>query len=68
MVIAVRRADGELVTATNSDTKLADGDVTAVIGPPGGIGDFAVRASGTRRPGRRAWLRKIGRHDSAVER
>ena len=67
MIIAVRKADGELVTATNSDTELAAGDVAVVIGPPKGIGDFAVRASGTRRPGRRPRLRKIASDIQAPE-
>jgi len=49
MLIAVRRADGTMVSMPGSDTRLAPGDVAIVIGRPEHVAAFAAAANPSRK-------------------
>jgi voltage-gated potassium channel len=49
MLIAVRRADGTMVSMPGSDTHLGPGDVAIVIGRPEHVAAFASAANPSRK-------------------
>ena len=59
MVIAIRKAEGQLLTAIDKDTLLDENDVAVVIGRPADIGTFAVAAGGAEGTGRSLFQRSI---------